>query len=261
MSTVLRRLAGQVLPPLVLLVIVAAIWDRLVVVYEIKPFLVPGPSLVLHALMDSAPKLAGAMLYTGTAATLGLLLSLVVGTLIAFVFSQSSWIRNSGLPYALFLQTVPIVAIAPLIVYWCGRGFPSVVLTSFLISLFPMIANGTAGLLNVDPDLLDLFRLNNANRWQILVKLRLPNAVPAICTGLKTSCGLAVVGAIVGEYFAGYGRDRFGLGYLILFTTDQLRMGELFATIIASTTLSVAIYATVALATDAILRKWYDSSR
>ena len=257
MIAMLNRLSQVAIPPLLLLAIVCGVWQAAVVHYDIKPFLLPGPGLVAEACWKNASKLFGAATYTGSAAVLGLLISLVIGTLIALVFSQSRWIRSSGYPYALFLQTVPIVAIAPLIVYWCGRGYQSVVLTSFLISLFPILANGTAGLLNVDPDLLDLFRLNNASRWQVLTRLRLPNSIPAICTGLKTSCGMAVVGAVVGEYFAGYGGDQFGLGYLILFTTDQLRMAELFAAVLASTGLSVLMFSAVSWITALILDHWY----
>lgn len=254
----LSKLSETLLPPIGLFALVVWIWDRVVVWYGFKPFLLPGPGLVATALWQNLPKLAQATGYTAAAATSGLLASLVVGTLVAFLFSQSRWIRSSSYPYALFLQTVPIVAIAPLIVHWCGRGFFSVALTAFILSLFPILASTTAGLLNVDPDLLDFFRLNNASRWQILWKLRLPNAVPALFTGLKTSCGLAIVGAVVGEYFVGYVSDTFGLGYLILVTSDQLRMAELFATIVASTALSVAMFSVVNLVTASILRHWYD---
>lgn len=258
MKEFFRWVWWSVVPPLLLLLLVGIIWDRLVVFYQIKPYLLPSPLLVIEAITRNSSKLLGAMGFTALAAFLGLGASLVVGTLVAFLFSQSRWIRSSAYPYVLFLQTVPIVAIAPLIVHWCGRGFASVVLTSFIISLFPIVANATSGLLNVDPDLLDLFRLNNATRWQTLTRLRFPNAVPALCTGLKTSCGLAVVGAVVGEFFAGYGGERFGLGYLILYATDQLKMAELFAAVMASTLVSVVMFALVSLLTDFILHRWYD---
>lgn len=248
-----------ILPPLVLLVLVAAVWQWAVVRWDVRPIVLPGPGLVLEALYRRAGDLLRSVIFSGTAAMLGFFISLVAGTLIAFVFSQSRWLRTSGYPYALFLQTVPIVAIAPLIVHWCGRGWHSIVMTAGILSLFPFIANGTAGLLGVDPDLLDLFRIHNASRWQVLWKLRLPSAVPAICSGAKTSCGLAVVGSIVGEYFVGYGSKSFGLGYMILFAVDQLRMAELFAAVLASTALTVIMFGVVSLATTAILTRWYDA--
>jgi NitT/TauT family transport system permease protein len=257
MSRGVGRFLDQFVPPLLLFWLVLAAWHAAVVYWNIKPILLPGPLLVAQAVRDNFTKLLHAAAFTGLAAGCGFLASLIVGTLIAFVFSQSRWIRSSGYPYAIFLQTVPIIAIAPLIVRWCGRGFQSLVLTAFIISLFPMIANGTAGLLSIDHDLLDYFRLNNASRWKVLWKLRLPSAVPALCTGAKTACGLAVVGAIVGEFFAGYGVEWYGLGYLILFTNAQLRMAELFAAVLMSTLLGVGVFGAVSLTTTAILRRWY----
>lgn len=248
-----------VLPPGVFLLVVMTLWHTAVVRWNIKPILLPGPLAVVDAVVQNFGKLLRATAYSGSAAALGFLISLLVGTLIALAFSQSKWLRHSGYPYALFLQTVPIVAIAPLIVHWCGRGWHSVVLTASMLGLFPIISNGTFGLLSVDPDLLDLFRLNNATRWQVLWKLRFPSAVPALCAGAKTSCGLTVVGAIVGEYFVGYGSRTYGLGYLILFTTDQLRMAELFAAVLASTGLAVVMFGVVSLITTAILTRWYDA--
>lgn len=259
MMRTLRAVASTIVPPLVLLAIVLACWALLVRGLGLKPYLLPGPEVVLQVIVRDASKLGQALQFTGAAALGGLTASVVVGTLTAIVFSQSAWIRRGGYPYAIFLQTVPIVAIAPLIVHWCGRGFPSIVLTAFIISLFPMIANGTAGLLAIDPDLLDLFRLNKASRGQILWKLRLPNAVPALCTGARTSAGLAVVGAIVGEFFAGYGGKHFGLGYLILFSSDQARMADLFACVFASTALGVTIFGAITLGTTFILGRWYDA--
>jgi NitT/TauT family transport system permease protein len=258
-SYIAQRLWDTVLPPVVLLLLLVTAWEWAVWRWDIRPIVLPGPRLVTQAVQQNAVKLLRATLFSGTAAVLGFALSLVAGTVLAFAFSQSRWLRAGGYPYALFLQTVPIVAIAPLIVHWCGRGWHSIVLTAGILSLFPILSNGTAGLLSVDPDLLDLFRLHNATRWQMLWKLRWPSAVPALCTGAKTSCGLAVVGAIVGEYFVGYGSRSFGLGYLILFAVDQLRMAELFAAVLASTGLTVMMFATVSLATSAILARWYDA--
>lgn len=254
-----RLIRDAVLPPAVLLILVAVIWDRVVVAYDLKPYLLPRPGLVAQSLWQNPLKLLGAIRYTGAAAVCGLALSLVAGTVVSFAFSQSRWLRSAGYPYALFLQTVPIVAIAPLLVYWCGQGFQSVVLTAFIISLFPIIAGGTAGLLSVDPDLVDLFRLHNATRWQMLWKLQSPNAVPALCTGVKTSCGLAVVGAVVGEYFAGMVGHQNGLGYLIQFHIAGLKMADLFADVLASTALTVVMFAVVSLTTTLILERWYDA--
>ena len=247
-----------ILPPLVVFGVFIAIWQTSIVVFQLKPFLLPSPAAVFHAFIDDASLLGRAVVYTGSAALLGFLGSLIVGTLIAFAFSQSRMLRASGYPYFIFLQTVPIVAIAPLIVRWFGYGFQSVVLVAFLLSLFPILSNGTQGLLDIDPDLLDLFRLNNSSRWQVLVKLRFPSAVPGILAGARTSSGLAVVGAIVGEFFVGYGTKQFGLGFLINSTNGQSQLDRLFAAVLTSTLFGIAIFSLVNLISATILRGWYD---
>ena len=184
-------------------------------------------------------------------------LSLVAGTALGLVFSQSRIIERSLYPYAIFLQTVPIVAIAPVVVMWFGHGFAGVVAVSFILSLFPMITNATTGLTAVDPQLVELFEIYNASRWQALVKLRLPNAVPYLVTGAKISCGLSVIGAIVGEISAGFGTQSFGLGYLISTTSGNLDTAYALAAVLASTLLSIAIFAAVTSLGATILTRWH----
>lgn len=249
-------LAREALPPLVLLALVLAAWQGVVTAFEIPPYLLPGPMAVLHAAQSDAPRLLAAMGYTLQAALCGFVASLVLGTLIAFAFAQSSLVRRSGYPYAIFLQTVPIVAIAPLVIAVCGQNVGSVVLISLIISLFPIITAGTTGLLSVDPRLDELFRVYRASRWQRLTKLQIPTAVPYLVTGARTSSGLAMVGAIVGEFFAGYGQDRYGLGRLIQTTSDTLRTDKLFAAVLASALLGVLIFAGVSGLASLLLKRW-----
>ena len=258
MIRLLRRFTVTVLPPVIAFVVVVVVWHFSVKYWEIKKYILPGPGQVWQAAVDHSTTLWNATCVTGFEAVCGFLCSLSVGVFIACVFSQSRLIRTSLFPYAVFLQTVPIVAIAPLIVIWYGYGTHSVILVSVIISLFPIITNATAGLLSVDPDLLDLFRLNNASRMQILFKLRLPSAVPSIITGARISSGVAVIGAIVGEFFTGYGNQAQGLGYLVLHNKDQ-STERLFATVIASTLLGLAIFSSVSLIGAAIMRRWYDT--
>ncbi|QDV31681.1 Putative aliphatic sulfonates transport permease protein SsuC [Planctopirus ephydatiae] len=245
-----------IVPPLVLFVIVLMAWDGAVRFWGIKPYILPGPWRVLSAILSSREELTKAFLLTGGSAVAGFSLSVMVGTLVGCLFSQSTIIRSSGYPYAIFLQTVPIIAVAPLIILWFGRGFGGVVAVAFVISLFPMIANATAGMVQIDPDLFDLFKLNDASRWQILFKLRLPNSVPSLCTGARTSSGLAVVGAIVGEFYAGYGSKHFGLGYIIRLTTDQAKTDALFAAVMVSTLLGILIFGVVSLISLTVLARW-----
>ena len=253
----MKRLVKAGVPPAVLFVLVILVWHYAVVGFGIKAFLVPKPSGVWQAAMDNRVELLVAIGLTAGAALSGFVSSLLVGSLTACVFSQSKMIRSSCYPYAIFLQTVPIVAVAPIIVVWFGAGFHSVVLVSFMISLFPIVTNVTSGMLAVDPDLLDLFRLYRASRWQVLWKLRLPHSVPFLVAGARTSSGMAVVGAIVGEFFAGNLAERHGLGYMILQGT-QFSTAKLFAAVIASTLLGITIFGVSSLVGSTVLGRWSD---
>jgi NitT/TauT family transport system permease protein len=238
--------------------LVVVLWHATVKILGIPRYLVPSPLEVLTAIRDNALTLVKAAGLTAAASLAGFAASLTLGTLTAFAFSQWNAIRRGLYPYAIFLQTVPIVAVAPLIVIWFGTGITSVVIVSFIISVFPVITNATAGLMRLDPDFSDLFRLNVATRAQTLFKLKLPNAVPSIVTGAKIASGLSVIGAIVGEFFAGYGSTTYGLGYLIVFTSGQLNTPLLFAAIFASTTLGIAIFGLVTWIGDTLLARWQE---
>lgn len=255
---IIKWLLETVLPPLVVFGAVLVTWQICLNSFQLKPFILPSPLAVGQAFINDAVVLGRAVVYTGSAALIGFACSLIIGTLIAFAFSQSRMLRASGYPYFIFLQTVPIVAIAPMIVRWCGYGFQSVIIVAFALSLFPILSNGTQGLLDIDPNLLDLFRINNSTRWQVLVKLRFPSAVPGILAGARTASGLAVVGSIVGEFFVGYGSEQFGLGYLINAANGQSQLDRLFAAVLTSTFFGIAIFSLVNLISVTILRSWYD---
>ncbi|MCA9172388.1 MAG: ABC transporter permease subunit, partial [Planctomycetales bacterium] len=222
----------------------------------IKPFLVPPPRAVAERLLADWRPLTRAWWLTAQAAICGLCLALLTGSIVGVLFAQSRWLRFAFYPYAIFLQTVPIVAIAPLLILWLGYGARGVIAVAFVLSLFPIIANMTAGLLSVPRPLLELFELNRASRWQRLWKLQLPFAIPYLVTGLKTSSGLSVIGAIVGDFFVGYGGQGFGLGYLIRTSAEGYQTPTLFATVLLSTLLGVTVFATVGLLSEFILRRW-----
>ncbi len=205
MKPLARWLAQVGLPPVVFFVIVLGAWQAATSLWEIPVYLVPGPERVWESAQENGELLRKAIPLTGSAALTGFGLSLLVGTILGLLFSQSRIVQRSVYPYAIFLQTVPIVAIAPVLIVWFGNGFWGVVSVAFILSLFPIVTNATAGLTAVDTTLLELFEVNNASRWQTLLKLRLPGAIPSLVTGAKISCGLSVIGAIVGEISAGFG--------------------------------------------------------
>ena len=245
-----------VLPPALTLVVVVAAWQLLIFVFSIPPYILPGPLVVVAAISKHLDSLLHAAALTAQAAIAGFVLSLLVGFTTAVMFSQSEWIERSLYPYAIFLQTVPIVAVAPLIVLWIGHGLTGVIAVSFIISLFPIVANTTAGLTSVAPPLRDLFALHDASRWQLLWKLQVPHAVPAMLTGARISCGLSVIGAIVGEFFTGYGTQDFGLGYWITQTNVHVKTPYLFACVLFSTGLGLLFFGVVSVLNRLVLRRW-----
>ncbi|MFK7820730.1 MAG: ABC transporter permease [Planctomycetaceae bacterium] len=245
-------------PPALFFALFVMGWSAFVSGFDIKPLILPGPMRVLEAATENQSELLSSTWLTAKASLLGLLASLVIGTMVAMLFASSGVIRRGGYPYAIFLQTVPIIAIAPLIVIWFGPGLRSVVIVSFILSVFPIITNATTGLLSADTNLEELFRLHNASWLQTLIKLRLPSAVPFILAGLKIGVGAAVIGALVGEFFVGFEADEFGLGYLIRRYQDETT--NLFAAVLASTLLGVAMFALASGLSRLVLSRWFGES-
>src|SRR5207245_9623123 len=199
-----RNFIRNVLPPIVPAVVVTAATELAVRQGWVPSFLVPAPSSVVASLFHDWPELWGATFDTANASLVGFAMSAVIGSLIAIALSSAAWVQHAFYPYAVFFQTVPIIAIAPLLVIWFGWD-RTVVASAFIVSIFPVIANTLTGLLSTDPALRDLFRLYDAKRLATLLKLRLPFALAHVMTGLRIAAGLAVIGAIVGEFITGSG--------------------------------------------------------
>ena len=248
----------QVAPPWAMLGLVVGVWELMVRIGQIPPLLLPGPLLVARTIVAEHQRLAWATGQTAAAAAAGLLTSIGLGTLIAMLFSQSPWVRRSCLPYAICLQTVPIVAIAPVIVAWIGEGFAAVVVVATIISLFPIITNGTEGLTSIPQGLQDVFALYGASRWQTLWKLQFPHALPNLVTGARIAAGSSVLGAIVGEMFAGVAKAHPGLGYVIFAASDQFNMAFVFAAIGMTTLLGVGMFSIVHGMGERYLLYWRD---
>jgi NitT/TauT family transport system permease protein len=237
------------------------LWHAAVVLLKIHPIVLPTPLRVCQVAWDERSKLMGGFMATGQASLLGLGLSISLGSAIAILFSQSRWIRTAFYPYVVFLQTVPIVAIAPLLITWFGYGFQTVVLIATIISLFPVVSNVTTGLISVDENLTDLFRLSAASRCKTLFKLRIPYAVSHLILGTRISAGLAVIGAIVGEFFVGTGASNYaGLGTLMTGWQNLARTDALIAVVFVSTTLGLCMLGLVNFIARTLLGRWTASS-
>jgi NitT/TauT family transport system permease protein len=228
--------------------------------FNVPRFLLPAPTDVVEAWIENRQTLLTALTTTFLSALIGFGAAILVGVSIALAMSQSKLVERSIFPYAVLLQTIPIVAIAPLIVIWFGAGMPAVVVISFLIALFPIITNTTAGLLSTDHNLVAMFELYNASWLQRMVKLKFPAALPYIMTGLRISSGLAVIGAIVGEFIAGIGGLRGGLGYVITQAAAQLKMPYLFSAALTSSVLGILIFILVSVISARFLRHWHESA-
>lgn len=245
-----------VLPPLVAAILGLLLWEGLVRSLQPPAYLLPPPTAIASAARAELGALAAACVTTGRCAVTGFALSAVVGVAIAIVLSTSRLVERAFHPYAILLQTVPIVAIAPLLVLWFGVGPRAVTASAFIVSVFPVITNALAGIRSVDPNLRDLFRLYGASRVAVLWKLELPHATFSIATGLRVASGLAVIGAIVGELVAGFSENRPGLGVLVMSSYRQLRTDLLFAAVGCSALLGLALFALVGLGAWLSLRRW-----
>lgn len=252
---------GRIVPPALVLVGAAALLEAYVVAAKVPPYLLPRPTAVLATLRDDAPLLLAALWGTAEAALLGFAFSAILGVLAAVVLSSSGLVRRAFYPYAVFFQTVPIIAVAPLLINWLDPGLPAVATCAFIVSVFPVIANTLTGLLSTDPNLLDLFRLYGARRVATLGKLRMPSALPSLFGGLRVAAGLAVIGAVVAEFLVGQLGEGAGLGVTIYGAARVGRTDRVFAGVLLTSVLGLALFGAVNLASYLMLRKWHASEK
>ena len=251
-----KRLLLQAVPVALVAAIAILVWQVVVVSTGIEPILLPSPGQVIDAVRQHSEALQRGFFVTASTALAGLVLSVVLGGLVAILFSQARMLRSALYPYAIFLQTVPIVAIAPLLITWSGYQQRTVILVVMIISLFPVVSNVTEGLTTLDVNLRDMFQLYGASRWSLLLKLRIPSAVGGLVQGMRISSGLAVIGAIVGEFFVGNGSSYDGLGTLMTGWQAQQKTAALIAAVLTSTLLGVLIFWIVNLLAATVLSKW-----
>lgn len=253
------RRADRLLYPLLVAVVLLGAWQGAVTAWEIPPYLVPSPLLVLQTLMADGAVLGAALLFTLKITLLSFAVAVALGTLISFVFVQSRLLETALFPYAVLLQVTPIVAVAPLIIIWVKDPTISLVICAALVALFPIISNTTLGLRSVDPDLQSYFEMNRASRLQVLLRLRVPSALPYFFGGLRISSGLALIGAVVAEFVAGTGGNSTGLAYQILYAGYQLNIPRMFAALLLISLAGVALFAAMAWLSRLALGGWHAS--
>ena len=234
-------------------------WELLVRLKGIPPYVLPAPSLVFSTLISDW-QILGASLATTLRTTLeGFLLALFGGVGLAILFNQSRLIEYSLYPYAVILQVTPVVAIAPLLLIYLSQ--PAAVLAcAWIVAFFPVLANTSLGLNSVDRNLVDLFRLYGASRWQILRHLKLPAALPYILGGARIAGGLALIGAVVAEIAAGAAGAGSGLAFRIAESGYRLNIPRMFAALLLLSAAGVAIFFALTYLTHLILRRWHESA-
>ena len=248
----------NILPPILVLIIFLLVWTIGANLYNMA-FLLPNPLQVAQAFAVDIDMVGGGLWITFQEALYGYLLEISIGITSAAIMSQSKLLERSFYPYAILLQTLPAVAVAPLIVLWFGFEMKSVIIISLIISLFPIINNTLLGLKSTSINLVELFQMHNQSRFVNFFKLRLPAATPHIIAGLRISAGLSVIGAIVGEFIIGSGSEGGGLGVMIMYAQASMETPLVMALILTATALGFAFFMSVTTLGYYLLHNWHES--
>jgi NitT/TauT family transport system permease protein len=245
--------------PILVLTVGVFIWHLVVQIFTIPPFVLPGPGLVLATLFADSGLLWNSLLVTLFTTFQGFLLAAVGGIGLAILFNQSRFVEYSLYPYAVILQVTPIVAIAPLLLIYLPQPL-AVLACAWIVAFFPVLANTTLGLNSVDHNLLALFELYKASRWQLLWNLKLPSALPQMLAGLRIAGGLSLIGAVVAEIAAGSAGAGSGLAYRIAESGYRLNIPRMFAALLLLSLAGVAIFFALSGVSYLMLRRWHESA-
>jgi NitT/TauT family transport system permease protein len=226
------------------IVVITALVEVLVLIFDIDPFVLPAPSTVFEELAER-PQLYLEQTWTTFFETIvGFALATMFGLVGAVLITYSRLLQTILFPLIILLQIVPKVAIAPLLLIWVGFGLESKIIIALLVAFFPILVDTVTGLRAADKELLDLVRVLKGSKWQEFTEVRLPYSVPFMFSGLKVGITLAVIGAIIGEFV---GANR-GLGYLVVVANTELRLDMSFAAILLLSVMGFALYGSVVLA-------------
>ncbi|MGM4890213.1 ABC transporter permease [Tardiphaga sp. 1201_B9_N1_1] len=249
----------RVVWPVVVFVAGIVLWDLVVRIGEIPPYLLPGPVLVFQTLIADWSVLSESLGVTLLTALEGFIAAAIGGIALALLFNQSKWLEYSLLPYAIVLQVTPVIAIAPLMLIYLPQQ-TAVVVCAWIVAFFPVLANTTLGLNSVDRNLAGLFQLYRASRWQVLRYLKLPAALPFILGGLRIAGGLSLIGAVAAEIAAGAAGAGSGLAYRISESSYRLNIPRMFAALLLLSVAGIVIYMLLALVSHIVLRRWHESA-
>src|SRR4051812_7174631 len=249
-------LLAPALRPFLFTLFLLLLWDVAIRVFKIPAYLIPPPDQVVGQLYAEWPRLLKEAWKTTLATLGGFGLTIVIGIPIAMLIAYSKVIESFVYPLLVFSQSIPKVAIAPLFVVWFGFGIFPKVISAFLLGFFPVVVSTVMGFKSVDPDMLDLTRSMGASRLQTFFKISLPQALPAIFSGLKVSITLAVVGAVVGEFVG----SNSGIGYVLQVANGNFDLPLMFAALVVLSTIGVLLFVAVDIA-ERLMIPWHASQR
>ncbi len=255
-----RDLALRIAVPFATLAILVIAWGLYVKFSGVAPYILPGPGAVASAFINDWGTLAPALWVTTKITIMSLLLALIGGVGFAIFLVQSRWIEIAFYPLAVILQVTPIVAISPLILIYAPSTQVALLICAFLVAFFPILSNMVQGLKSVDHNLINLFELYGASRWQTLLYLKLPAAQPYFMTGLRIGGGLALIAAVVAEFAAGSAGAGSGLAFRLLEAQYRMNIPRLFAALLMLSLLGVAIFAITSFISWLSLHRWHESS-
>jgi len=245
--------------PILVLALGVVLWDGIVRLNQIPPYVLPSPTLVFSTLVVDGVLLGRSLLVTLVTTFEGFALAAIGGIGLAVLFSQSRLVEYSLYPYAVILQVTPVVAIAPLLLIYLPQQL-AVLACAWIVAFFPVLANTTLGLNSVDHNLLALFRLYKASRWDVLWRLKLPSALPQMLTGLRIAGGLSLIGAVVAEIAAGSAGAGSGLAYRIAESGYRLNIPRMFAALLLLAVAGIVIFFALSAFSHLILRRWHESA-
>ena len=245
--------------PIVVLALSLAIWELVVRIGNVPPYVLPAPGLILKTLVADWTLLSQSLFVTLTTTFEGFLLAAAGGVGLAVIFNQSRLVEYSLYPYAVILQVTPIVAIAPLLLIYLPQH-AAVLFCAWIVAFFPVLANTTLGLNSADRNLADFFSLYGASRWQVLWRLKWPSALPYILGGLRIAGGLSLIGAVVAEIAAGSAGAGSGLAYRIVESGYRLNIPRMFAALLLLSLAGIVIFYWLSLINCLALRRWHESA-
>jgi len=254
-----ERVLSIAIPVFMVLLAIAA-WQTHIVVNQVPRYIMPAPLDVVTALYTDWGTLAPSLLVTLRITFMALVIALIGGVGLAIILVQSKWIELALFPFAVILQVTPMIAIAPLLIIYMPDTQSALLTCAFVVAFFPILSNMVAGLKSVDHNLLNLFELYGASRWQTLIHLKLPSSLPYFAAGLRIGGGLALIAAVVAEFAAGSAGKGSGLAFRLLESGYRLNYPRLYAALVLLMLTGVAIFALTSLISWAMLHRWHESA-